>query len=465
MTQGIYEMHQGKIHPSLLSPRTLEKVRKRISAHAKEHELQEVLDFAHEIFATPMSYSLGTKGWIITLHIPLVKDKTVMVRKLYQLDTAIMRQDHEVVEYSPQKNYISLCPDALRHAIHDESDLRRCQKIGHQYFCKEDAVLYKKASSCVAALYMQESVAAARLCAAHTIHHSSPVLRLDHESIEIRTNEVTTLTCGDKEPSYVPTGARALVDFRPGCLLSNADLEIHAREKTDEEKIYVEHEIFVPEMRIKGKKLDTLVGRAFELNIEHEEAATKLQNTFKKLEEEVNDETVGLLANLSTTHTWVIAVSGTFALLLILTGAFLLKCCLVKRRAQRVPPDDPATETLQPEGAVRPRFPKRVTIVTAGEDTSSTPVNRGRSLFRHRRPPGGGYRGCCSRSSTPAAASADAAATADPELSTIHNGERVLTDSSQIITQETPPNLQKAGNDDAVLRHAYSPFVRGTGHL
>ncbi len=246
-----YDLRQGRIDPSLVPPAALEAVRRKILKHCKEHGMREVLDPVKEIFRAPVSYIVTDKGWVLTLHIPLVKNEKVMVRNLYHFRSAAFTlkdgEDRRLVKILPDHDYISITRGGLQHAVHRDADFNNCFRVDKVLFCESNVVLHKKPHSCVAHLYLLNTEEALQVCKQEMIDPSTPLLELGRWTFMLNSKEASTVSCPNRDLQYIQPNGSQIISLQPGCDLTTAESEVYSNaNQTAEKLIHADHFLSFP---------------------------------------------------------------------------------------------------------------------------------------------------------------------------------------------------------------------------
>ena len=373
LATAVYDLRQGKLHPALLTPSTVTEIREKISNFTKLHDLQEVLDPVKEIFRTPITYVITTHGWLITLHIPLVRDRKVMVRELHKLMSAVLteKQRSNVTHLNllTSQNYLSIAPDGLLHDVHSHEELSLCQKIDQVYLCQEDTVLYKQPHTCASYLFYKNTERALETCDRQDLDADGVLIEMDRRDFLLSSQDTSTLSCGKGERVFVHPNGTQKVHLEPNCHLSSTEVEIHSANATIGEETLVQHyHVNTTRRSYHG----------FEELSEHYSAFNEQVAAIKARDEDVLGKARTLGDHLDATlgnHGWAAPV----LLIIITVVAMILIRRLCNRRRHRTPvPTDEETPARRPATRHRRRRSR-----STGSSTSTAQLARRLSfMFR-----------------------------------------------------------------------------------
>jgi len=220
---GRYAALEHRLHPRLVKPHHLAAVAKDIKETAAEKGAQPVLNPSTHIWDYPLSYALSTKGLVLFVHTPMVRDGQSMLRQLWKLNSAVIGQDDKLHAYGGEDKFIATNRNLQVHTTHTVSDLEECDRIGRTYICTHQTVLHKTPSTCTAALFYGESELAAAVCKKELVGPTLPVVELAANHYLVQEDQTMTVNCNKDRPTIKKVKAGDEVITEPGCSWTGTD--------------------------------------------------------------------------------------------------------------------------------------------------------------------------------------------------------------------------------------------------
>ena len=319
---GIYALKQHQLHPALVPVRVLKQIDERVKNYAKEKKVTPVFDLKTELLNLPVSYIQGKRGVLIVLHIPHVKDVASDLRNLYRLDTAILQGMDRLVSLKAYEPFISINGKWTIHKCYSEAELAQCLKVGTTYLCHRDTVLLKKVTDCTAALFKQETAAAAQHCPQETIRVEQPAARINATAYLVDKNQKTTLRCPGKKPVFKTYHRPEIVKMEEGCTLHSEDFAIVQPHQPHQEVIVVKH--VLPAINVTLVNLTSLEAPMDELKLDMDG-----YSDFGQEEEESDGEFSVKKTIMTGMIGTVLSIGG------ILIVCLLVSCVIIYRRGRK----------------------------------------------------------------------------------------------------------------------------------
>ena len=218
--RGLYAARDHRLHPAILPPQDMVEISKEIQKHTKKTKHSPVLDAKAHLEEYPISYMLGTKGLLILIHVPFVTDHRHMVRELYYLQSATFNTKNGYTVYTGNEKFISVNKKEEVFTSHTLEQLHMCTRARKLYICTEDTIMYKTATTCIEALFRQDSAQVAKLCEKKPVSNAKPAFDIEPTSFILAQTQRVQIICSNRTDNQkVP--ANTTVKIQRGCAITN----------------------------------------------------------------------------------------------------------------------------------------------------------------------------------------------------------------------------------------------------
>jgi hypothetical protein len=223
VTTGLDALFQRSLSPLLVNQTRLERDLTVVNSFATGAGFVAPLSGSLSLYQLETAFMVTKEGGLtIFLHAPLMKPSSVLT--IYEhLNMPVSLEPSPLnLQLQPGKELIAISADKKSFLLLDKIDLRDCVKFGVLHLCKNtNYLLGNPAQYCLSALFLQNRVAARKVCPAAVVPHETIIRQIGQDQFFIFHPAMHTLQVDCPDPKILPQvypfrGSR-LINVGPGC--------------------------------------------------------------------------------------------------------------------------------------------------------------------------------------------------------------------------------------------------------
>ena len=307
MTEAVYLALEAKVSSSLLKPKDLMRLARRVEASMKAQQLRTLETGASMILRANQDVVLTDQMMRVLFLVPVV-NKREHVKELWRLNPVELQSEGRIHRVQASHEFLAVGGGGLVPIT--AAQLMACKVVYDIHVCLEGRIEERVAMSCVSAIYTADRPAMERLCVFQQLElgQREHAVALGSNRFYLRAEKPLREQCGDNRRVKELRGDRASL-VGEQCQVAGAGFEILKLPRPSSLQSYKPHVSFT-----------------------EQQGADHAIESVKSL---VNDQLAELEASIPEVHPlaqlkdntwiWIIVGLGVGALLLGLCGGFILR--------------------------------------------------------------------------------------------------------------------------------------------
>ena len=355
ITDTVTAAQYQRLSPSLLSGNELKKLFDMLQGHARKHECNLYVYQPSDLYQVEVShlYNTDSETFNIFLHVPMVKQKSLLVLKEY-IPFPLLQSfetNSTILPDVGDTKYLAIMNDGVTdHEIKDryrtfsEAELSTCSTLGNLYLCPNRNTLRKDlGKTCIGSLYKSEASQIIKNCNMKITRSREYVARVDHNKWLVSTPESfsTKAVCNNFVSSFpLRVGPQSKIVLPEDCEVSlketvlstdlNLNIEFEVRSYTCENLKNVFENFYTNTSRLAEVIQETLSlrGSFFSGDLQHLKQAEIVLSEFPDFFGDLFGSIAGFFGAIaSTLFTGFLTVGVVFLILFLIRMGCCSFCC------------------------------------------------------------------------------------------------------------------------------------------